>query len=418
MTESRAPGAPGSGQRRPAEATGGVPRQQVIVHLLVAAGCVAGVVLGMLALEPPGIPERSEAIGPFELITHTAGQAGRPSLQRFSLRHRGSPFTIEGKAGMYGDRSATYDLFNSAITFESNEPVVVVNVGDPINGGFFYLVREHGGRPVAEFMGPSHGGVSAEFLDAAPHGPRERPRDLTVKRARLGAGRWLLLGDSCVLDTQAMTAHALPAPEGASPNQSAPPLALSPDQRSLVRFGYEDYPSTKPRLIVSDFVAGASYTLPVDAKATRFARWEDLDRAWVEHYFEWTRDDQGRDRLAPRPGAEPLPYRGTLTVDGSGYREYRLSPVSPGMARVVSDFLVTGLGARVEAGGPDAGRTELKIADALVHVSASGQDVSVYVPHGGGRTKVIAEIAARFDAELATGRHDALFDAASAGDEP
>ena len=121
-------------------------------------------------------------------------------------------------------------------------------------------------------------------------------------------------------------------------NQSASPLALSPDQRSIVRLGSENYPGDEPLLIVFDFVGDVSYTLPIDRKAMRFVRSEDLDRAWVEHYFEWKADDSGHDRLARRTDVSPLPYHGTLKTDSSGYREYRLSPVSPAMVGVLSDF--------------------------------------------------------------------------------
>jgi hypothetical protein len=330
-------------------------------------------------------------------------------MQRFSLRHRGQPFAFEGKAGMYGDGSAGYGVFNSAITFPAREPAIVVNVGDPINSGFFYLVREKDGRPVAEYLGPSNGGVSAEFLDVPPRG-RVRARNVTTKRARFAEGRWLLLGDYTVLDTRSLQAHRLRPAKAAAIDQLARPLGFSRDQRSVVRIGTATDSSDAPCLVVFDFVADDAQVLTIDTRATRFTGWEEVDRSWVEHYFEWRPDDQGRDRLVPRVGVTPLPYHGVLTTDSSGYREYRISRASPDIARVLGEFLVREFAA-TRFGDPaaDPNRLQYRVGEAVVHVSADEHHVSVWMDRDKGKTRMVADIAARFDAELATGRHDAAF---------
>ena len=116
-------------------------------------------------------------------------------------------------------------------------------------------------------------------------------------------GRWLLLGDNCVLDVQTLTAYRFdtyPLQDGADAalNQSKLPLGLSPDQHSLVRvgesdvrdWGTQDYRGTVARLIVFDFVDGSSYTLAVDRSLMRYPAVETLDGAWLDH----GRHDVGR----------------------------------------------------------------------------------------------------------------------------
>ena len=60
-------------------------------------------------------------------------------------------------------------------------------------------------------------------------------------------------------------------------------------------------------------------------------------------------------------------------------------------------------------GAPVDGRARLRIGEATVHVMNPTATWSCGWTAVPGRTKVVADIAARFDQELADGRHDALF---------
>src|SRR5262245_8996616 len=137
--------------RRPGADPARVPRWPFAlawVASVLAAGCGA-------------IADEREALGPFELVTHThryltgynEGELRLATTESYSLRHAGKPFTFVGRAGMDGETTATYTRVNALVTFPSPEPVVVVNVGDPNNTSFYYLVRERGGDAVAEYLG-------------------------------------------------------------------------------------------------------------------------------------------------------------------------------------------------------------------------------------------------------------------------
>jgi hypothetical protein len=111
-----------------------------------------------------------------------------------------------------------------------------------------------------------------------------------------------------------------------------------------------------------------------------------------------------------RQAFKPLPWHGDLTLDRSGYREYRLGPAAEGLRGALIDFIVAQFqGERLPA-EPDAYSQEVRIGTVKVNVSFDAREgqVSVWADRGTD-SQVVADIAARFDAELATFRLDHLF---------
>jgi hypothetical protein len=231
--------------------------------------------------------------------------------------------------------------------------------------------------------------------------------DTAVHRARKSGGRLLLLGDSVVLDVASLKAYPVSRPYGAWVNPFKPPLALSPDRTSFVRWASAS--SDAPVLVVFDFVSDVAYTVPVDRRRMRYNDWEAIDRAWLDHHFAWRPVAGGHERLAAREGFTPLPYVGNLRADeyDPTYLEYEVVHVTPDMEAALVRFLEQELGARVE-GRYAGGTIAVRIGDDLVHVLRGDEEVSVFKDRGGDPA-IVREIARRFDAALATGAHDALF---------
>ncbi len=362
----------------------------------------------------PAVPEKVETVGPFEIVTRTRqslsgwneGPLRWTGHEDYAVRYRGAPFAFSGRAGLFRDTTARYEHFNAVITFETLEPAFIVNVGDPNNRSFFYLIREVDGAATATFLAETSGGVSADWIGAADS---VKVRDVAVHRRHLGAGRLMLLGEYCVFDVQTLTAYALSRHPGASLNQFKPPIAVSPDRRSLVRFGYGPSPENAPLLVVFGFHADTSYALSIDQRRMRFNGWEEIDGAWLEHHFAWQPDAQGRDGLVPRPDAAPLPYRGRLTVDpADGYHEYRLERVQPEMRARFVAFLEDEFGAERLTSPNLPGADDLRIAGQLVHAYFYDGTLSVWMDRGTD-ARLVADIARRFDKTLRTGAYDALF---------
>ncbi|MEO8200133.1 MAG: hypothetical protein ABI679_06410 [Gemmatimonadota bacterium] len=363
---------------------------------------VAGFVAAFMYNRSQQIPDRHETVGPFEIVNHGKGSY-------FSLRYQGKPFAFDGKSGMFGDDTAHYETMNAVVTFPSGESAFVVNVGDPNNSSFFYLIREVNGSPVAQFAGESSGDVSVDFLDPVAK-DSSVIRNVAVHRSRLHGGRWLLLGQFSVLDVEKMELYRFAYHPNASLNQFKPPITMSPDKRSFVRFGYGESPANVPVLIVFVFADSTSYTVPIERGVARFNQWEDIDLAWLDHYYEWQSDSTGHARLLPRANVTPLPYQGRLTVESDGYREYNVLPVKPEMKDSLVAFLIREY--KAERQPPpqyDGGAVELRIGEQVVNVMITNDTHAGIWMDRGSDSKLVEEIGKRFDEELKGGTYDHLF---------
>jgi hypothetical protein len=395
-----------------------------IIILAIAVLAFAGVIL--FYKRSTKIVDQVEPLGPFGLVTHftryrfgwNEGQMGTGIDEHYSLQYRGQPFSFDGKSGMFGDDTVHYQRVNSLITFPSPEPVVVVNVGDPNNSSFYYLVREVNGAAVAQHVADGRGGVSAEWLD--PADDAKKIADVALHRGRMeGGGRYLLLGDYTVLDTQTLESYTFSYPEGAGHNQFKPPMEISPDRRSFVRWGSTSPPENHPALIVYDFRAPASYHLRLDRGLHRFNSWEEVDLAWLHHYFEWKKGENGFDRLVERSGVTPLPYHGSIANSGSdSYREYRLLPVNPEMKDTLAAFIEREMGGVRQPPAPQftPDVVVLKVGEIILYVSDHEDHASVYNErdsYSNNTTspgaRMVEEVGRRFDEVLKTRKYDHLF---------
>jgi hypothetical protein len=390
------------------------------IALAIIGVLVGGIALwGYLTFRTRKHPDQIEPLGPFGLVTLTTeyirgwneGKLGRSTTEHYSLQYRGQPFIFPGKSGMFGDDTVEYRRMNSLITFPTTEPALVVNVGDPNNSSFYYLVREVNGNAVAQHVADGRGGISAQWLDPPPEAT-PTISDVALHRGAMApGGRWLLLGDYTVLDTRTLEHFTFAYHKDAGHNQFKPPMELSPDQRSFVRFGSTSPPENKPVLIVYDFKANSSYLLPLSRTFHRYTEWEEIDLAWLHHYFKWERNGEGIDLLVPNAGVAPLPYHGRLSHEpDTDYREYRLQPVLPAMVDSLAQFLEQEFAAqRLPPKYESSSGYEFRVGEHPISVSGHEDHASVYHDHGTPSGPTVEAIASRFDAALKTGRYDALF---------
>jgi hypothetical protein len=398
-------------------------KKMLLAMGLAAIVAVAVLTVGALALfgRTKKLPDKVEVFGPFEVVTHTSrfvtgwnqGSLGTDTTETYSLRYRSQPFAFQGKAGMVGDQTQRYEIFNAVVTFPSPEPAIVVNAGDPNNTSFYYLVREEDGKAVAKYMGQSTGCVSVEWLDP-PAGAAPGERNVALHRLRLEGGRWLLLGERGVLDTRSLQGYALHEPEGISLNQSKPAIAMAPDGRSFVRYGYSMDSSNAPMLGVFEIETESTYTLRIDRARMRYNDWHEIDPTWLDHHFEWKRAADGRLRLSERVGFKPLPYHGTFSpAPPDQYREYNLKPVKPQMRDRVIVFLQGEFQAKLQPRGEYQSSDTLLIGQNKVNVMLYEGSVAVWLDRGAD-IRLLEEIAKKFDEMLRTGEMDDLFEPSSA----
>ncbi len=184
-------------------------------------------------------------------------------------------------------------------------------------------------------------------------------------------------------------------------------------------------------LAVIDFANDDSYGLRLEPGQKRFHDESDLTPRWFAHYYRWTRDASGRERLVERADAKPLPWIGRIERDPSssslasdGTRthydiaSYRLRAAKEGLAPVFTQFLVERFGAK-RAADPWQGATAWNVPQCPLPLRlgflAMEEPPTLELSTDGDLaaraqcTPVVEAIARAFDAELASGKHQALF---------
>jgi hypothetical protein len=302
-------------------------------------------------------------------------------------------------------------------TIGGQPAALLVHASGDSNAGDCYVLTDVAGRVRTTLVGECVYPFDADRLTNDATGFRDL-RDRVAVRGRIDRATFATPGlyamQGFLVDTRTLAVRRVDVPDDVSLVPSVPPLGVSPDERSLVRFGYGEHADTNPELVVTDVVARHTYTLPIDARRMHLQQLGQLDPAWVSRAFEWRRED-GVDRLVERAHFTPMPYRGVLSVGGDGTGYYWLEPVHEGLRDAVVAFLATEMhGERLPRNEQSPTVQPMRVDGQVVEVSYgetgdAGAWVHVGLPYGAKPSGIVAEIAHRFDAALATGRYDALF---------
>jgi len=288
-----------------------------------------------------------------------------------------------------------------------------VHFVDRPTGGACYLLSDRAGQLQTDFVPTCPSTFEARPLTSDPgvfHAGVRRltPRGWLDRRTFATPGLYLVA--RTVVDTRRLAVRHFDVPDNLSEIPSVAPLGVSPDERSIVRFSYDEHSETKPVVVVTDVVANERYVLPVDPARMRYATLDVLDPAWLAHHFRWERNAQGVDRLVERKDFVPIPYHGKLSIDGD-YRAYRLEPAREELRDAIIEFLVREMnGVRVPVDS-FAYDHPVKVNGQNVNVAhgSSPPYVSVSLDRGVTDIALLRTIAQRLDAELATGKYDAMF---------
>ncbi len=369
-------------------------------------------------------PIRKETFGPFEIetvvddLTRAEPRNGLAMGADSQLRisHRGKPVEVEGATGKRFGRPFQGAL--SVMAVATSRPALLVHVPAEESRGSLHLVTEEGGEVRSRLLCETGGRIEVTELTSDPKrlaDSRRAPLSGWFDRAGLDhTGLYLLDGGlfadgRIVLDTARLAVYEVPEPKGLNGGWGAP-LALSPDGRSFVRLIARESPS----LLVSDFVGGNAYVLPIDRTRMRFLSETQVDSAWIDHHFAWTRGPDGADVLAERPRFATLPWRGEMRFPTGATRgplTYVLSGDAKELQKAVVDLLTAGMNAERLPAGPDPRVQILRIEGRVVDVYASTSEpavVHVSAEEGEAANDLVSALAAHIDAALATGKYDAL----------
>ena len=332
-------------------------------------------------------PIRTETIGPFEVATIASGffevQHDEHDAQRRQCAN--SRCAIAASRWSSTRRSieqrfdGTVDHFDNVALLAGPRSAVLLATGTFRGTGQCFVVVENGDRPRVEHLtecGIETLGDRLTTDTALFHAGCQ---------AKAGAGknrsRELRAAGTCFTSVAAYSTRGNSSSTGSTPTRTVsnnpylPPFGFSPDERSFVTYATTSDSPPAPLVVVTDFVANRTYTLPIDPARMRYAKLESLDPAWLNHHFVWQRGRDGVDRLIERPGFVPIPYHGELSVERGGNRTYRLDKATEALRGALIEFIVKEFcGARQPA---DSGAYEVpvKIGARIVNVAfSSGSD--------------------------------------------
>ena len=362
------------------------------------------------------VPDTVEALGAFELVTRGNDLAGT----NYALHYRGAPFEFVGKSGMFGDKTSRYKTFNAVFTFAPNDSgisAILVNVGDPNNDSFFYLLRDVDSKAEAQYVGEANGVVTAHWLDP-PAAGISSVWNAKQHRGRLAGGRWLLVGKCTAIDMQTLTAYPLAQArtnEDPSPSAWMPVIAMSPDHLSFVRYGnfqriVENRIQNEEVLIVTELTTERWYMVPIRRSIERYNSYgADVNAEWLNYYFTWRPETGKPASMIAQRDVKSRAYIGhrPYKPEDFNYPVYRLTSVSPRMRGAFLDYLE-----RAEAGKrlPDSpgGSAPVMIGSVTIHITVQNDKMSMWM-ESGKKNSLVYEIGDRFDALLATGSYDKFF---------
>jgi len=390
----------------------------------------------------PALATGSLTHGPFEIRAHERrvstgtfpNQGGNPfarrSVSEFEVRWRG-----QAVATGQGQRR-----FWRVLRLDgAPRPALLL-----VTTGFTLLTEDDAGRLL---LTPIHAEnrslAELQWLDAQDGQPApsrsfglEAVPDLQAGTA-LAGGRWLRLGSRSVMDVQTLAVHPV---EPWVPMRPGVPItslsrdgddarAFSPRRTRYVLaasgpdYGREDR-ATAYGLLVVDIAQGTASELRLDRRRFRFTEVGDIDAAWVAHHFHWQDDAAGQEQLRPRETFAPWAWRARLWQSSPGQWQLDVPRIGAGFMPVLKSVVDNQAGvewAIDPSAGADAG-LRFRWHGCTLQAQAFGRDsrsaddqrVGLWSSSPASATEAAAcesalrQLGAAVDAELASGRHDAL----------
>ncbi|MEO8564063.1 MAG: hypothetical protein ABI601_18425 [bacterium] len=370
---------------------------------------------------PRSQPVRTQTFGPFEIATVAEsfypdalmGVHGLATSATFRVTYRGAPVVIEGRSAADSTTRVKYDRADAVALLPGAPDALLVRATSSEEAGPFYLIVAEGDHVRSEYVAPGALRLEAplvtndvaKFRQARDHSP---PTGTVDAMTYAQPGDFLFEGALLSTQPPAVLHFGVTTDQRLNPNVR--PLGISPDRHHVVRVGYDEDHRTDA-LVVTDPRSGESTYLPIDAVHTRVSQVSALDPEWLQHYYAWTPSASGGLRLEPRASVTPLPWRGALNATSrDGYREYEVGPAGKAMFDAMAAFLTTEMGATRTAEDLTASGFQMHVNGQVVHLfdNDSEHHVSIYMDFDTD-TRLVATIAERFDAALATGKYDALF---------
>ncbi|MBL8330904.1 MAG: hypothetical protein JNJ71_18850 [Rubrivivax sp.] len=381
-------------------------------------------------------PEATLVHGPFEIMVSARSisrgtfpnQGGNPFATRevadYKLRWRGRP--VATPSG--GDR-----FWRVLRLTDAPRPALLL-----VTTGFTLATENAAGQlTITPVVSRSSSLAELQWLDALAGQPGaaqsfgiELLPELEAATTLVG-GRWLRPGAWAVLNVATLRVYPIRPWVPVAPGQPMTELnregdrvrAFSPGQTKyvLLASGPDHAQPSQPTqvgLMVVDIGTGMASVLPMDRRRFRFAADGEVDAKWVHHHFEWARSQDGAEALRPRASFTPWPWRAHLWETRPGSWQLDVRRIDTAFLPVLRKVAGKVPGAHeVVSADSTPGNWALELDGCVLRAAAhAGTDADGHVTSiwpkadrpAESCTGALRKLAAAIDAELATGRHDAL----------
>jgi hypothetical protein len=289
---------------------------------------------------------------------------------------------------------------------------LLVNADMKDRPGVCHVITDEGDRAAVTTLGSCTGPINARPVTS------DETRFRAAKALEVVPG-WvdrstfrtpgLYLINETVLDTRSLASWTFQTPSP-YPISELPPLGVSPDEKNLIRFAH-DGSEEHPVLVVVGFQDQRSQVVPIDRARMRYSTYEAIDPAWVDHHFEWVRNN-GLDTLQERSTFSLLPYKGEYAAAKPGqYQTYTIRPGKEPLRAAIVGILMEEPGAERLPDELSGYHQRVRIDGRILSVTIVDSASYVYVSMESGKEEpeFMTRIARLLDNALATGTYDSAF---------
>ena len=365
-------------------------------------------------------PVRTEHFGNFEVSMvpqyfQTTSAPGTTTLEAWASNFE---IVYKGKPGTLANGAPSPLKFNSgmvALLPNASTTLLASLAMQDANYGCSLLSDDHGTLRIVPVAQCSNG-IEADDVTSDTARYRE------IKKAKLARGhvdqgtyanaRDLLFSEA-MLNIATLEVRKFSAsidPTRLSTNPGVPPLGISPDHRSFVRYAVTNGSVNHPVLVVTDVMANTVTEIPVEEARMRFGNTDDLTVAWVNHHFTWERGADGVDKLVERQAFAPLPYHGNTTVEGEQQEYYKIERGGQVVRMALIEMLQKDFGAVRDTIKDNSYSYIVVVKGIRVSVATNGEPsdyVMMSLDYGQPASQFVGELGKAFDSVLATGKYDA-----------
>jgi hypothetical protein len=311
-----------------------------------------------------------------------------------------------------GQALTGFERILSVALVAAPKTTLLVNADMKDRPGVCHVITDEGDRAAVTTLGSCTGPINARPVTS------DETRFRAAKALEVVPG-WvdrstfrtpgLYLINETVLDTRSLASWTFQTPSP-YPISELPPLGVSPDEKNLIRFAH-DGSEEHPVLVVVGFQDQRSQVVPIDRARMRYSTYEAIDPAWVDHHFEWVRNN-GLDTLQERSTFSLLPYKGEYAAAKPGqYQTYTIRPGKEPLRAAIVGILMEEPGAERLPDELSGYHQRVRIDGRILSVTIVDSASYVYVSMESGKEEpeFMTRIARLLDNALATGTYDSAF---------